>query len=105
MMKRDTLPDAFGAAPWYLKALPPNTHAWTVPWAMLVDAEGHGYLNPMYTWHLAPAGTASMEIWWADEGWHVCLAQCRGYRWDRRPVSDDVLQHWLPVQHIHTEGR
>lgn len=105
MPKRDTLPERFHAEQHYLRTVPPGIHVWTVPWAMQVDTDGHGYLHPIYSWFHEPHGTACMEVWWTAEGWHVALGQCGWYQWEHERLTDDVVRNWLPVQRIHTEDR
>jgi hypothetical protein len=73
--------------------------AWTVPWAMWVDTNRRCWLNPNYSVHSKPDGTAQMAVRRLEDGTYEVDVTGLDYRWD--PASEpSYVDHnggWLPV--------
>lgn len=63
-----------------IAGMSPGTSAWTVPWAMSVDADMKCWLIASYTVHEAPGGTVEMLVTRESDGsYSVMTPRSRKY--------------------------
>lgn len=71
---------------------------YTTHWAMSIDSERYGYLNPNYTVSGTPQGTASMRVTRLASGFEVVALSSEKYTPDA-----NVPESWLPVKTIRVQ--
>jgi hypothetical protein len=63
-----------------IAAMEPGRPYYAVPWAMRSDDGGRMWLNPRYTAHDRPGGTASMRMELREDGYHVWPVPGEAYK-------------------------
>lgn len=90
-----TMPQRFQVQPdEHLAGMPLDEWRWTLPWALDIDARGHGYLLPRYPAKPGgPAGTLCLKVKRTRDGYVVDLRHVYSdYKWEPRGTRGTGLR-------------